>query len=131
MGARSVEELVVWRLADELRRGVYALLATGTAAQDWRFCDQARTAAASITADIAEGFGRDSHSDFARFLVVARGSLYELQEHLRDGCARGHWSAEQVEGLHTLCRRCSAGVTSLIKYLRSSATPRHRISTKR
>src|SRR5689334_2577590 len=56
--ARTIEELHVWRLADELRLAVHALTATEAVARDRRFCDQIRDAASSATRNISEGFGR-------------------------------------------------------------------------
>ncbi len=43
---------------------------------------QVRRSAASIPANIAEGFGRDSAGSFAYFLRIAQGSLKELETHL-------------------------------------------------
>jgi four helix bundle protein len=120
VGARRIEELVVWQLAHELRSRVYALIATGPAAADRRFCDQIRQAVASVPANIAEGFGRETHREFARFLNIARGSLFEVAEHLKDGVARSHWTPRDTQDLEALTRRTIAALTRLIKYLRSA-----------
>jgi len=121
VGARRLEELVVWQLANELRRKVYDITASGPAARDLKFCDQIRDAASSVARNISEGFGRYRHREFAQFLVIARGSLVELVDHLHDGVARKHWNAETTTELHALCNRTLAAVTYFIRYLRSTA----------
>lgn len=44
--------------------------------------DQVRRCAISIPSNLAEGVGRGTPRDFARFVRYARGSLYELQTQL-------------------------------------------------
>jgi four helix bundle protein len=114
-----VEELVVWQLGNELRTKIHAITAVGKAAEDFRFCNQLRDAASSVTRNIAEGYGRYGHREFARFLGITRGSLFEIEDHLRDGIARGYWNATATKELHDLCNRTIAAVTYFIRYLRS------------
>ena len=117
--ARRVEELVVWQLADALRARVYAITASGTAVGDARFCNQIRDATGSICRNIAEGFGRYRHKEFAQFLSIARGSLFELSDHLRDGVHRGYWSDESISDVKAGCNRTIAAITHFIRYLKT------------
>ena len=61
---------------------VYGLLDRLPNHERFALCDQLRRAVISIPSNIAEGFGRDSHRDFAHFLSIARGSLYEVDTQL-------------------------------------------------
>lgn len=120
MGAKRIEDLVVFQLADELRQKVHARSAMHPATHDRRFCDQFQDAASSATRNIAEGFGRYGHREFAQFLTIARGSVFEVQDLLRDGAARGYWPASDVEDLHALCNRTIAAITHLVRYLKAN-----------
>lgn len=124
MGARHVEELEVWQMADQLRRLVYELSALPVVKADVRYCSQLRDAAGSVPRNIAEGFGRFRPREFAQYVFVARGSVHELRDLIIDGEARGYWSASSVAHLDTLCVRVSAALSSLGQYLRGDGASR-------
>ena len=121
MGARSYTDLDAWKLANELKLGVYLLLRLSAADRDFEFRDQIRNAAASAPRNIAEGFGRFLPRDFSQFLRIANGSLMETSNHLQDGVDRGYFSAEEIADLQTLAKRASAATTRLIRYLQASS----------
>src|SRR5438270_3563193 len=56
--ARHHEQLDCWRLSEELRLGVEAILAKPLVSRDFGFCDQIRDSTSSAPANIAEGFAR-------------------------------------------------------------------------
>jgi four helix bundle protein len=114
MGVRHYEELVAWQLASELRTRVMRLTRVPAVRADLRYCDQFRSAVASIAANIAEGFGRHTRAEFIRFLRYARGSAFETREWLRDGRERGHFSQEEFEELWELLDRATGAITRLI-----------------
>jgi four helix bundle protein len=124
-GVRRYEDLIAWQLAYELQREVFALTATGPAARDFRFRDQIRESTASAARNIAEGFGRFRPLEFARFLMIARGSLTESHHHLRDGRDRGYFTAEDHSRLALLAGRAAIATTRLSRYLhnRGNRTP--------
>jgi four helix bundle protein len=90
---------------------------------DLKFCDRFRDAAASAPQNIAEGFGRRTHGEFADFLDVARGSLRECEQHLKDGVDRGHVSPEEAARLTSLARRAGGATAGLQRHLRNTPDP--------
>lgn len=74
----NFEKLDVWQRAVGLATFVYDF--TGKFPSDERFglASQMRRAAVSVSSNIAEGSSRSSRPDFARFVELAVGSLYEL-----------------------------------------------------
>ena len=119
----NLNDLIVYRLAGELREQVVRLTSSEQAGRQFRLKDQLLGAAGSVVANIAEGYGRSQHNDFARFLDVASGSLRETEEWIRDGIARGVWTAEDANAAMRLCIRLTPALTRLKRYLRNSKTP--------
>ena len=69
----------VWQRAHEVVLLVYKLTSAFPESERYGLTSQMRRAAVSITSNIAEGFGRRTSKDKARFYVQARGSCYEVQ----------------------------------------------------
>jgi four helix bundle protein len=105
--ARHFTELVAWQRAHALRTAVWEAVKTA-GAMDLRLRSQLTDAAGSICRNIAEGFRRRSHRDFARYLEHATSSLGELEDGILDARMRGHLSSVQVDDLNRLVRRTSA-----------------------
>ena len=94
-------ELVVWQKAMELVKAVYALSKAFPPDERYALTDQLRCAVVSIPSNIAEGSGRSSNADYAYFLSIARGSLYETMTQLRVAVDLGYISSlsENVNAL--------------------------------
>jgi four helix bundle protein len=78
----SFEELEVWKEARQLRIDVRKLVGSFPAEEKYRLIDQLLRASRSVTANIAEGNGRFHYQENIRFCRQARGSLYEILDHL-------------------------------------------------
>ncbi len=79
----SFEDLECWKAARELRIFVAKqILPILPREERFRLGDQALRAARSITANIAEGYGRYHYLDNLKFCSNARGSCTELLDHL-------------------------------------------------
>jgi len=79
---RPFRELMVWQKAHRLTLELYKNTRTFPREEQYGLTSQVRRAAASICANIAEGCGRGTARDFARFIQMALGSASELEYHL-------------------------------------------------
>ena len=71
--------LAVYRLVDGFPRK-----------EQFALCDQLRRAVVSVPSNVAEGFGRDTHKEFAHFLSMSQGSLYEVETQLEIASLLGY-----------------------------------------
>lgn len=79
---RDFRNLAVWEKAHQLTLDVYQVTQSFPADERFGLTSQIRRASSSIPANIAEGCGRSTDKDFARFLQIAFGSASELEYHL-------------------------------------------------
>ena len=77
MGSKEFSELIVWQKAHWVRLEVYRVTDSFPPSQAYRLTAQMQTAALSIPANIAEGFGRRHPRDKAKFYTIAKGSASE------------------------------------------------------
>jgi four helix bundle protein len=75
---QDFRKLEVWNKAHDVALSVYCVTAAFPKAEIYGITSQMRRCAASIPANIAEGCGRGTNADFARFLTIASGSASEL-----------------------------------------------------
>jgi four helix bundle protein len=72
------QNLDAWQMAVELAERVYRGTCAFPDRERFGLTSQMRRSAVSISSNIAEGSGRGSDPDFARFLEIAYGSLMEV-----------------------------------------------------
>jgi four helix bundle protein len=119
--ARDYHDLIVWQLADELRREVYCLTDSGPVIRDFKFRAQLRDAVSGIPSNVAEGFRRVGAREFARFLRYSFSGLGETAERLQDGVLRRHWDQAALRASMRLIKRLDAGLVEFIRYLQTPA----------
>jgi len=71
------EDLEIWQLAIEIADKLFDIADKLEKEKLFRFAEQLRGAAMSISNNIAEGSGSDSNREFAQFLNIARRSVFE------------------------------------------------------
>jgi len=105
--------LIVWQKAMQLSKLVYRLIEHFPAAEKYALSDQVRRAVVSIPSNVAEGCGRASNRDYAHFLSIARGSLYETMTQLEMAKEFGY--LESIDEAETLASEISRMLTTLMK----------------
>ena len=79
---RGYRDLLVWQRAMRIAEHTYLLSRSFPKDEQFGLTSQARRAAASVAANIAEGYGRGTRPAYASFVRIAQGSLKELETHL-------------------------------------------------
>ena len=74
----NFEKLQVWNEAIDFADFVYRITRTFPDVERFGLTNQMRRAAVSISSNIAEGSSRASRVDFARFVEIATGSVFEV-----------------------------------------------------
>lgn len=125
MGLQNYRELEVWKLTMDFVAEVYALTRTFPSEERYGLTNQLRRAAASIPANIAEGYGRNHRGDYLRFLSIARGSLCEVETFLILAGKLGYATKDQLNPLWHATQSIGRMLHRLIRVLSGQATKRH------
>ena len=78
----SYRDLRVWQEGMNLATACYQVTKVFPKEEIYGMTSQIRRSAASIPANIAEGYGREYRAEYIHFLRIAQGSLKELETHL-------------------------------------------------
>ena len=82
MTIKDFRDLRMWQAAMQLTEAVYALTRSFPPDELYGLTSQLRRAAVSVASNIAEGYARESDGELGRFLLIARGSLAEVETQL-------------------------------------------------
>jgi four helix bundle protein len=114
---RDFTDLTVWKAARALRKNIYVACRGFPKQETFELSSQMRRAAVSMTANLAEGYGRFSYQENIQFCRQSRGSVYEIRDHLTTALDAGYITLEQ-------CKQFDLQAISVIKlingYLRAT-----------
>lgn len=113
------EELAVWQKGAAMSAGLFARAEELEQRKYFRFAEQLRAAALSITNNIAEGSGSLSKSEFASFLNYARRSTFETANMLILFSRNGYLATETIQQLLIELEEESRMLLSFIRTLRT------------
>ena len=116
-GMFNFEKLDVWQKAIDFADLVYNR--TRGFPDDERFglTNQMRRAAVSVSSNIAEGTSRISQTDFARFIEIATGSVFEVVSQSFVGRRHGFLIEEGFRALYSAADEIGRKLTGLRKSL--------------
>ncbi len=77
-----LDDLVLYKKAVELRRLIKTIANTFPPEERFSLKSQIKRSSRSISANIAEGYGRYHYQENIQFLRIARGSLFEAIDHI-------------------------------------------------
>jgi four helix bundle protein len=115
---QDFRNLKVWQAAHALTLDIYTWTKSFPVDERFGLTSQLRRAASSIEANLAEGCGRGSDDDFARFVQIATGSASELQCHLILAYDLGYLEPDSLHNLDDQSHRVKKMLVSLLQKLK-------------
>ena len=110
-------DLRVWQDSMTFAEGCYRLARTLPKEEMFALSMQIKRSAASIPANIAEGYGRENTRSFIQYLRIAQGSLKELETHLLLAARLGFLDAGALEPAMEQCELLGKMLRSFIRSL--------------
>lgn len=115
----SFTDLNVWKEGHKLVVMIYKITKNFPREEKYSLVDQMRRAAASITANITEGFGRQTYKEKVQFYYMAKGLLLELKNFLLIAKDVGYLSHADLK---TLAQQANIVDRLLQGFIRKSKT---------
>jgi four helix bundle protein len=116
----SFEELDCWKEAVLLRKEIRNKIRSFPPEEKYKLIDQLTRAARSVTANIAEGFGRYHYQENTQFCRHSRGSLHEIIDHLIVANEEHYITDEELKSFKTQTNKCIGILNGYINYLQKA-----------
>lgn len=112
-------KLIVWQKAHNLTINVYKLTSELPSDEKFGLTSQIRRCAVSIESNLAEGCGRDSDKELARFVDISMGSSFELRCQLLIARDLGYVNFSQYQLFESKILEVNKMLGGLLKKLRA------------
>ena len=110
--------LVCWQDARDLKLFFYKKIVPVLPSEEkYNLISQIKRASISITANIAEGYGRYHYQEGIQFFRISRGSIYELKDHLISCKDLGFIEKETLEEGILKIEKTKISLSGFINYL--------------
>ena len=108
-----------------MRKDISEVVKTFPASEKFELVNQIKRASRSVTANIAEGYGRYTYTDTRRFFIQARGSVAEILDHLTVALDEDYVEAATSEKLEAQCEAIFKLINGYIAYLDKEKNTQH------
>jgi len=130
-GQCGFEDLDCYKLALDVVVNAHELAKNLPPEEKYDMAVQIRRSAKSVTANIAEGYGRYHYLDSLRYYSIARGELNETLAHFANALALGYIAKEYYGEIYTLIRKAESTLNGFMNYVRKQRAgdnepPEHR-----
>ena len=122
---KTYRDLIVWQKSMLLVTEIYRLTKAFPREEMYGLTSQIRRSAVSIPSNICEGYARNSDGDFARFLRIACGSLYEMQTQLEIAGNLQYLPDKQLQNVSGQALEVEKMLSSLINKITNSSGVNH------
>lgn len=120
MNYKGYKELECYKEARLLRIFIAELAKKFPSHERFLITAQIPDASRSITANMAEGYGRYTYSDTRNFFIIARGSITETMEHLATAFDEKYITADELKTGEMKCELVFKLTNGYISYLDKS-----------
>jgi four helix bundle protein len=117
---RDYKDLIAWQKSRAFCKVVYDATRSFPKDELYGLTQQIRRCSVSVPSNIAEGYGRGSQGDYIRFLLMARGSQYELETQILIAQDLGYLPGEVDVRLLADLKECMRILQGLINSLGGS-----------
>ena len=116
---QNYQDLKVWQKSHQFVLAVYQLTNDFPKTEIFGLTSQMRRATVSISANLAEGCGKNSMLDIANFFQISLGSLHETEYYLLLSKDLNYISIEMFDKRNSEIREIKGMLISLIKKIRN------------
>jgi len=114
---KGYKDLDCYKKSRELRIFMSELVKKYPAEEKYMLISQSKRSSRSVTATIAEGYGRYTYTDTRNFFIMARGSVTETMEHLATAFDEEYITQDELSQGDELCETCFKLINGFIAYL--------------
>jgi four helix bundle protein len=115
----TFEKIKAWQLGRTFRKELYDITKDFPKDEKFGIISQIRRCAISITANIAEGYGRYHFQETIQFARQSRGSVSEIIDYMYTAFDESYINKETFKKLYAKARVLERAINGYITFLRS------------